>query len=145
MISEKIAYLKGLCEGMKIDESTNEGKLFGAIIDALDEFVNEIYTLEDTQDELQAQIDEIDDDLAFVEDYLFDDMDDDECFDFDVEDIECPYCGEPIAIDADILDSEDDCITCPACGKEFELEFESCGCGCDDCCDCGDEGENEDK
>lgn len=140
MISEKIAYLKGLCEGMKIDESTNEGKLFGAIIDALDEFTNEIYALEDTQDELQAQIDEIDDDLAFVEDYLFDDLDDDEDLDFDVEDIECPYCGEPIAIDADILDNEDDCITCPACGKEFELEFENCGC--EDCCDCDDE---EDK
>ena len=141
MISEKIAYLKGLMEGMKIDGSTNEGKLFGAVIDALDEFASEIYTLEDTQDELQAQIDEIDDDLAFVEDYLFDDLDDDEDLDFDVEDIECPYCGEPIAIDADILDNEDDCITCPACGKEFELEFESCGCGCDDCCDC----EEEDK
>ena len=62
--------------------------------------------------------------------------------DFDVEDIECPYCGEPIAIDADILDSDDDFIVCPACGKEFELEFDDlcdCGCGCD--CDCDDDEE----
>lgn len=140
MLTEKVAYLKGLCEGLGIDESTKEGKVIAKIVDVLDDFASEILAIYDTEDELQAQIDEIDEDLAFVEDYLFDDEDDDEELDFDVEDIECPYCGEPIAIDADILDSEDDVIACPACGKEFELEFDDCCCGCDDCdCDCDEE------
>jgi len=140
MLTEKVAYLKGLCEGLGIDESTKEGKVIAKIVDVLDDFASEILAIYDTEDELQAQIDEIDEDLAFVEDYLFDDEDDDEELDFDVEDIECPYCGEPIAIDADILDSEDDVIACPACGKEFELEFDDCCCDCDDCdCDCDEE------
>ena len=140
MLTEKVAYLKGLCEGLGIDESTKEGKVIAKIVDVLDDFASEILAIYDTEDELQAQIDEIDEDLAFVEDYLFDEDDDDEELDFDVEDIEGPYCGEPIAIDADILDSDDDFIVCPACGKEFELEFDDlcdCGCGCD--CDCDEE------
>jgi hypothetical protein len=142
VLTEKVAYLKGLCEGMKIDTDSNEGKLLTEIIKVLDDFSNEILAIEDNSDELQQQIDEIDEDLGFVEDYLFDDEDDDEDLDFDVEDIECPYCGSPIAIDADILDSDDDVITCPACGKEFELEFEDCGCGCD-CCGGDCDGEDE--
>ena len=31
-ITEKTAYLKGLLEGMNIDQTTNEGKLLAAII-----------------------------------------------------------------------------------------------------------------
>ena len=34
-ISEKIAYLKGLMEGMKLDTETNEGKLLAAVVDLL--------------------------------------------------------------------------------------------------------------
>ena len=34
-ISEKVAYLKGLAEGLKLDAESNEGKLFTAIIVAL--------------------------------------------------------------------------------------------------------------
>ena len=41
-ISEKVAYLKGLMEGLNIDEQTNEGKLFTAIVDVLDEIALEI-------------------------------------------------------------------------------------------------------
>ncbi len=46
-ISEKIAYLKGLMEGMKIDEQSNEGKLFAAIVDVLDEVALEVEDLTD--------------------------------------------------------------------------------------------------
>ena len=36
-ISEKVAYLKGLAEGLALDTETKEGKLIAAIIDVLDE------------------------------------------------------------------------------------------------------------
>ena len=36
-ISEKVAYLKGLAEGLKLDAESNEGKLFAAIIDVLED------------------------------------------------------------------------------------------------------------
>ena len=35
-ISEKVAYLKGLAEGLALDTDTKEGKLLTAIIDVLD-------------------------------------------------------------------------------------------------------------
>ena len=131
MLEKKVAYLKGLCEGMNIDETTNEGKVLLKIVDVLDDIATEILAIYDTEDELQEQINEIDEDLAFVEDYLFDD-EDDEDIDFGIEDIECPYCGESIAFDTELLGDEEDVVSCPACGKEFELEFEDC-CGCSDC------------
>ena len=128
MLLEKVSYLKGLCEGLEIDASKPEGKLLVNIIEVLDDMANEVAAIDDTQIELQNEIDEIDEDLADVEDYLFGEEDDFD--DYLTEDIECPYCGEPIAIDSDILDSEDDTIVCPACGKEIELEFDDCDCGC---------------
>lgn len=132
MLEKKVAYLKGLCEGMNIDETTNEGKVLLKVVDVLDDIATEILAIYDTEDELQEQINEIDEDLAFVEDYLFDDDEDDEDIDFGIEDIECPYCGESIAFDTELLGDEEDVVSCPACGKEFELEFEDC-CGCGDC------------
>ena len=35
-VSEKVAYLKGLAEGLGIKDSTNEGKLMLAVIDVLE-------------------------------------------------------------------------------------------------------------
>ena len=35
-ISQKVAYLKGLAEGLALDTETKEGKLIAAIIDVLD-------------------------------------------------------------------------------------------------------------
>ena len=32
-IGEKVSYIKGLAEGLKVDESTNEGKVITAILD----------------------------------------------------------------------------------------------------------------
>ena len=36
-LSKKVAYLKGLMEGLKIDDSTNEGKILTIMADILDE------------------------------------------------------------------------------------------------------------
>ena len=35
-ISEKVAYLKGLAEGLALDTESKEGKLIAAIMDVLD-------------------------------------------------------------------------------------------------------------
>ena len=34
-ICEKVAYIKGLAEGLSLDESTKEGKILAAVIDVL--------------------------------------------------------------------------------------------------------------
>ena len=77
-ISEKVAYLKGLMEGLNIDEQTNEGKLFTAIVDVLDEIALEIEDLTDEVMELGDGLDVVSDDLSDVEDIVYDDDDDDD-------------------------------------------------------------------
>lgn len=135
-LAEKVAYLKGLKEGLAIDETKAEGKLLSKVIDVLDEIVAEILSLTDTGDELQAQINEIDEDLAFVEDYLFGDEDDDD-FDIDCENIECPNCGESIYLDCDLLEDDEESIVCPSCGERIELEYDC------DCCDHDDDDDDD--
>ena len=36
-LAERVSYIKGLMDGMNIDLATNEGKLFKAIVDVLDD------------------------------------------------------------------------------------------------------------
>ena len=139
-LGEKVAYLKGLAEGLKVDETTNEGKLLLSIIDVLDSMTDSIADLEQDIDELTEQVDEIDEDLAAVEDDIYEDDEDGcSCCGHDDEDedgmefyeVTCDECGEKIYLDEDMLDS-DEPITCPNCGCNIEIEYE-----CDDeDCDC---------
>lgn len=146
-ICEKIAYIKGLAEGLKLDENTNEGKILAAVIDLLGDITSEICDIEDGCDELMEQIDAVDEDLADVEKIVYDDDDDDCCCDDccdgddneDLYEIECPACHDTVYLDGDMI--EEGGITCPNCGTELEFDFD---CDCDDCCDdCDHEEEKE--
>lgn len=121
-ISEKIAYLKGLMEGMNVDTESNEGKLFAAVVDVLDEIALEVEDLTDEVMELGDGLDVISDDLSDVEDIVYDEWDDDE------EDEEeecyattCPECEEEIFFDDTML--EDGEIICPNCGAKLEFDL----------------------
>ena len=130
-VTEKVAYLKGLAEGMKMDDSTNEGKLLLAIIDTLDDIALTVSDMEDSMTELAAQVDEIDDDLGAVEEDLYCDDDDCDCDDDDeaLYEVECPKCGDIICLDEEMLDEGE--IDCPNCGEKLEFDFEDgCDCGC---------------
>ena len=76
-ISEKVAYLKGLMEGMNLNADSNEGKLFLAIADVLDEIALEVEDLTDEVMELGDGLDVISDDLGDVEDIVYDEDEDD--------------------------------------------------------------------
>ncbi len=127
-ITERVSYLKGLMEGLKIDDSTNEGKVIKVIADVLEDMAKEISDLREDHEYLNDYIEEIDDDLADVEDDLdelyddeadCDDDDDDEDDDDeygDLFEITCPSCGETIYLDDTIDPSK---IVCPACNAEF--------------------------
>ena len=142
-ITEKVAYLKGLADGTKLDEATNEGKLLTAIIDVLDDIALTVADAEDTISELSQQIDEIDDDLAAIEEEWYE-ADEDEVDDEDDDDdgdtiyeVECPTCGDIICLDEDL--AEEGAIECPNCGESLEFDFddaEDCDCDCEDC-NCG--------
>ena len=66
-LTEKISYIRGLCDGLELDESKPEVKVLNAIVDLLDDMAFEVSDMEELYDELSAQVDEIDQDLADVE------------------------------------------------------------------------------
>ena len=118
-ISEKVAYLKGLMEGMKVDTESDEGKLFAAIVDVLDEMALEIEDLTDEVVELGDGLDVVSDDLSDVEDIVYDEDEDDEeeeCYA-----TTCPECEEEIFFDDTML--EDGEIICPNCGAKLEFDL----------------------
>lgn len=117
-ISEKVAYLKGLMEGMNLNADSNEGKLFLAIADVLDEIALEVEDLTDEVMELGDGLDVISDDLGDVEDIVYDEDEDDyeeECYA-----TTCPECEEEIFFDDSVL--EDGKVECPNCGATLEFD-----------------------
>lgn len=119
-ISEKVAYIKGLMEGMKINTESDEGKLLAALLDVLDDVAFEIEDLADEIMELGDGMDVISDDLADVEDVVFDEEDEDddeeECFA-----TTCPECEEEVFFDETVL--EDGEVVCPNCGAKLEFDL----------------------
>lgn len=122
LLTEKAQYLKGLFDGMEIDKTGKEGKLFAAILDMLDEMALEIADGVDVQNEMQEQLNEVDEDLADLEEYIYED-EDDELYDCDDEGLfmTCPKCGDDIYVEFDAI--SDDCtVDCPNCGETIEIE-----------------------
>ena len=123
-VTEKVAYLKGLAEGLGLDEESKQDKLIGSIIDVLEDMALSIADLETGLDELGEQVDDIDEDLAAVEEDVYDDgcncEDGCSCGDDDFFQVQCPACGEDICIEPDTLD-QDDSIVCPNCKTELEF------------------------
>ena len=122
-ISEKVAYLKGLAEGLALDTETKEGKLIAAIIDVLDEMSIRFEDIDDNLVDLEDGLDAVSDDLSEVEETLYEMDDDDEELDDDAEYFEttCPVWQEEIVFDEDTLDSGE--IRCPNCGEKLEFDL----------------------
>ena len=117
-VTEKVAYLKGLASGLALDANDNQVKLINAIIDTLDEMAEAMSELELDVTDISDQVDAVDEDLAEVEDYLFE-PDEDE--DDDLYEIKCPECGETMVVSLDMLDNT---IECTNCGATLQLSIE---------------------
>ena len=138
--SEKVAYVKGLAEGLGYDNTSKEGKILAAILDILEDVAHDIEDLEENAWDLGEAIDQVSDDLAEIEELVYDeDFDDDEDEDEDEDyepcscccgeededepvfyEVTCPKCGNTITIDEDVLDLG--AIDCPNCGEELEFD-----------------------
>lgn len=144
-LTEKVAYLKGLAEGLDLDKDTKEAKLFEAMFDILEDMALTISDIDEDLSACEDLVDAIDEDLDELEEYIFEDedfYDDDDdccCCDEELYEVECPLCGEEILLDDEMLDEE--IIECPGCGERLELDidFDDCDCDCDCGCDCCDE------
>ena len=146
-ISEKSAYLKGLMDGLKLSTETDEGKMISAIVDLLGDMAKKITDIEDTTIAISDELDEIEEDLDAIEDFIMDEDEDDEDFEWDddedeldwdddeefeegfdfgdedstIYEVEC-VCGEVINFDEETL--EKGSIICPNCGESLEFSFE---------------------
>ena len=127
-ISEKVAYLKGLAEGLDLDvEKSKEGKLISVMIGILEEVAMSIEDLEENDLDLGEEIDVLSDDLADVEAVVFEDEDfddedeEEEDYDDDWFEVECPNCEESLIIDEEAL--EKGVVICPNCESAFALDL----------------------
>ena len=121
-ISEKVAYLKGLAEGLDLDpQKSKEAKLISVMIGILEEIGLSIEDLEENALALGEEIDVLSDDLADVEEVVFEDEEDEEEFDDDWFEVECPTCEEPLIIDDEAL--AEGYVECPNCDSKFALDL----------------------
>lgn len=146
-ISEKSAYLKGLMDGLKLDTASDEGKMIAAIVDLLGDLTRKVSDIEETTIAISDELDEIEEDLDAIEDYILDEDEDDEededdwsyeeddeddeddseeGFDFGDEEttvyeVQCA-CGNIIDFDEDVLESGS--IVCDKCGETLEFSFD---------------------
>ncbi len=126
-ILEKVAYLKGLAEGLGLDADTKEGKILTVMIDILDDMALELQDLWDEQAEMEDGLDAVSDDLSDVESLLYETADEEDEEEDDEEEpvyeTTCPNCEEAIYFDEDIL--ADGSVQCPNCGEKLEFDLES--------------------
>ena len=127
--TESLGYLKGLIEGLDLGDNKKETKVFSAIVDVLSNLVEDIDDMTDGVEMLADQVDAVDEDLADLEEYVYDDDYDDECdcddcCDDDEEEFEvdCPLCNTPFTVDAET--ALNGTVPCPNCGEMLEFEVE---------------------
>ena len=139
-LKEKAAYLKGLVEGLGIDESTKEGKVIKAMSELLCEMAQTVDSIDEDITQAYDQINDLSEELEDLEADLYEDDDADEeedaesaddTEDEDTEDdnadvasepyyeVACPACGETVYVSEDDLDAGE--AICPSCKVAFEV------------------------
>lgn len=105
-ILERVAYLKGLADGLKINTKSDEGKLLLETIDVLEELALAIDDVEYRQGLIIEDMEDMDMDLSDLEGYVYElDLDGIDSFeDFDFDEFEEKY----LDIFEDFEDEEDD-------------------------------------
>ena len=124
-ISEKVSYIKGLAEGMKLDEATNEGKLLLAILDALTDIAYQLEEVDADLGDMADVVSDLDETVADLEEAVYGDDDHDHCDcgceDEDMYEITCPKCENSIVVDFDVIASGE--MLCPNCGEPLEFDL----------------------
>ncbi len=130
LLTDRISYLQGLAEGMKLNPEKDSHRLIQEIVKVLGDVGDAYEALAESHGELSEYVDSISEDLADLEANLYDDEDemaeDEEGEDSEdsLESItyECPHCGRQIEISPEEIDFEED-ARCPECGRELFPEL----------------------
>lgn len=142
--TERVSYIRGLAEGLELDENKKEVKVLNAIIDLLDDLAFSMSEMQDNVSDMADQLDAVDEDLGTLEDDFYDEDDEDEeddgeccddeccCGDDDGDsekdddgcyyEVTCPNCHETVCLSEDIV--KEGKIDCPNCGETLEFDFD---------------------
>lgn len=127
---ENAAYLKGLMEGLGLDDSTKEGKVLLAMNELIAEMAAVITAMDDDVDQLYDDVDTIAEELEALEEDLYEDEDedseedeDDDEGEYDYE-ITCTKCGAVNLADEDVMFSGED-LYCAACNEVLDFYEET--------------------
>ena len=81
--SEKVAFIKGLMEGLALDASKPETKVLNLMADVLEELAASNNALIEENIKLKEYIEEIDEDLGTLEEVVYTEDDEDDYYDDD--------------------------------------------------------------
>ena len=130
-ITEKVAYIQGLFDGLKLDaEKSGEARVLSEVLDVLREIGQQLEGMDTAMDQFDEELDALGDTVADLEEAVFDDEGEDDGLDgLEEEDgeedffqIPCPTCGEDLVVDDEALAAG--VVDCPVCGGKFALSFE---------------------
>ena len=139
-ITERTAYLRGLADGLGLDKEKAENKLLLEMLSVMEDMAQQLAETNEDLDELSDYIEDMDADLAEVEEMIFEDDDCDcgcDCDDCDCDDcdcdcdcdceqelsFDCPNCGKTVMIKASDIDFDESPV-CSACGQPFFVDVE---------------------
>ena len=127
-ISEKVAYIQGLFDGLKLDtEKSGEARILSEVLDVLREVGQQLDGMDAAMDQFDQELDTLGDTVADLEEAVFDDEDEEDAdfgdqSDEDFFEIPCPTCGEDLVVDDEALAAG--VVDCPVCGGKFALSFD---------------------
>lgn len=123
-LRQRVAYLKGLAEGLDMDDESKEGRLFGQIIDLLDSMTMAVENLESDYEELYDYVEAVDQDLTDMErDFYEEPFEEGE--ELEGFTLECPDCGEIVFIDEEAVEDEELEVLCPNCHRVVFVQDEA--------------------
>lgn len=136
-LAEKAAYLKGLMDGIKLDTEKDENRLLKAVVDLLQDMAVSIDDLEDNAIAVSDELDEIEENLDAIDEFLMDEDDDedddDDYMDFDDDDYDFGDGDEDYEYDEDPVYE----VTCPKCGEVHHFSEKDLMEGSKPCSKCG--------
>ena len=148
-IVEQAAYFKGLAEGLNMENDSREGKLWGALTTLLSDMAHEIEDLQADSLDTAELLDDLGDEVRFLEELamgLDEDFDDEDDDFLDEDEPGRDYRPDLRLYQADEDEDEDEeadydgvlyDVTCPSCGQEISFDESTLDAGAINCPSCG--------
>lgn len=126
-VNRQVAYLEGLAAGMRLDEDSDEGRLFRGLVEALRAIGEELEAMGSRQEYFEDYLSDLDDRICALEAAVLPEGDEE-----DEEELGliCPNCGfvfDPEEAGVAPLDDEASDLVCPECGQPLDAWDDDAG------------------